>query len=112
MATAQVGGTLIAAGGVASAAATTGGLQLVHVVNPQTSVQHPTPSTTTAAGAPAGASTDATNKLQAVHVQVGLYSFHGYRLINHAVCLKHKVYISYALVFIPYSVVGSHLGSK
>ncbi|EUB60404.1 ADP-ribosylation factor-like protein 2 [Echinococcus granulosus] len=69
VATAQVGGTLIATGGVAGTAATTGGLQLVHVVNPQTSVQHSTPSTTTAAGAPAGASTDAANKLQTVHVQ-------------------------------------------
>ncbi|KAH9281061.1 hypothetical protein ECG_06614 [Echinococcus granulosus] len=70
VATAQVGGTLIATGGVAGTAATTGGLQLVHVVNPQTSVQHSTPSTTTAAGAPAGASTDAANKLQTVHVQL------------------------------------------
>ncbi|KAL5969864.1 Nuclear transcription factor Y subunit gamma [Taenia solium] len=70
VATAQVGGTLIATGGVAGTAAATGGLQLVHVVNSQTSVQHSTPSTTTAAGAPAGAPTDATNKLQTVHVQL------------------------------------------
>lgn len=54
---------------MAGTAATTGGLQLVHVVNqPQAAAlqQQSNPSTTTSAGNTA----DATGKLQTVHVQV------------------------------------------
>uniref|UniRef100_A0A5K3FBF1 Nuclear transcription factor Y subunit gamma n=1 Tax=Mesocestoides corti TaxID=53468 RepID=A0A5K3FBF1_MESCO len=61
VATAQVGGTLIA-----GTSAATGGLQVVQVVNSQGPV-HPSSST---AAVTTGASTDATNKLQTVHVQL------------------------------------------